>query len=61
MHQAPWTQWLTTSLPSKSDRINKTVRQVNRVREQGSSLLLGPNHIVILQCCVNTGASGLFI
>jgi hypothetical protein len=27
MHQAPWTQWLTTSLPSKRDKINSKVSQ----------------------------------
>ena len=56
MHQAPWTQWLTTSLPSKSGKMinssHQASRQVNRVREQGPSLLLGSNHVVILQCRV---------
>jgi hypothetical protein len=27
MHQAPWIQWLTTSLPSKSDKINSKASQ----------------------------------
>jgi hypothetical protein len=27
MHQAPWTQWLTTSLPSKRDKINSKASQ----------------------------------
>jgi hypothetical protein len=27
MHQAPWAQWLTTSLPSKNDKINSKASQ----------------------------------
>jgi hypothetical protein len=27
MHQVPWTQWLTTSLPSKRNKINSKASQ----------------------------------
>jgi hypothetical protein len=43
MHQAPWTQWLTTSLPSKRDR--------DKINSKASQPHPGAN--------ANTGASWL--
>jgi hypothetical protein len=45
--------------PVANDLVAVEKRQDNRVREQSSSLLLFSKHIVIPQCCVNTGASRL--
>ena len=52
---------VANDLVAVEKRQDKTVRQVNRIREESLSLLLGSNHTVILQGCVNmhTGISWL--
>jgi hypothetical protein len=58
MHQAPWTPSVDRCSLAKRDKINIEASQSYAGRKL--TKLLGSNHIVALQCCINTGASRPF-
>jgi hypothetical protein len=60
IHQAPWIQWLTASLPSKRDKINSKASQSDPGAKLVFTSSIFHSHIVIPQCCVNTGVSRPF-
>jgi hypothetical protein len=54
MHQASWTPSVDRCSLTKRDKINSEASQSHAGRKLIK--LLGSNHIVILQCCINTDA-----
>jgi hypothetical protein len=53
MHQAPWTPSVDRCSLKKRDKIKSEASQSYAGRKLIN--ILGSNHIVILQCCINTG------